>query len=49
VSKNATRKSKKMFKSYDRLCRFEIWFRCVGAVDDNGVTKLREMITHRGV
>ena len=48
-SKNAARKGEKMFECHDRLCRFETCFLPVGFVDDNGVTKFREVVTHRGV
>ena len=31
------------------LCRFESCFLRVGSVDDNGVTKLRKVVSHGGV
>ena len=38
-----------MFESHDRLRRFETWFLRVGSVNDNGVTKLREVVSHGSV
>ena len=31
---------------FESLCRFEACFLRVGSVDDNGVTKLREVVSH---
>ena len=42
-------KVEKMFESHDRLCKFEICFLrvgSVGSVNDNGVTKLRKIVSH---
>jgi hypothetical protein len=48
-SENAAREGKKMFECHDRLCWFETCLLRVGLVDDNGVTKFREVVTHGGV
>ena len=47
--KKTARKVEKMFESYDRLCRFEACFLDVGSVDDNGITKFGEVISHGSV
>ena len=35
--------------SYDCLCRFEACFMGFGSVDDNGVTKFEEVVSHGSV
>ena len=47
--KKTTRKVEKMFESHDRLCRFETCFLRVGSVDDNRVTKFREIVSYGSV
>ena len=48
-SKKTARHSEKMSKSNDRLCRSETCFLRVGFVDDNGIAKLREVVTDGSV
>ena len=48
-TKKAARKVEKMFEGHYRLCRFKTWFLCRCILDDNGVTKFREVITNGGV
>ena len=38
-----------MFESHDRLCMFETCLLRVGSVDDNGVTKFKEVVSHGSV
>ena len=47
--KKTTRKGEEMFEGHYRLCRFETCFLCRGFIDDNGVAKFGEVVTHRGV
>ena len=47
--KKTTRHGEKMSKSHDRLCRSEICFLRVGSVDDNGIAKLRKVVTDGSV
>ena len=47
--KKTTRKVEKMFESHDRLCRFETCILGVSSVEDNGVTKCREVVSHGSV
>ena len=47
--KKTARKVEKMFEGYDRLCRFEACFLGVSSVNDNGVTKFREVVSHGSV
>jgi hypothetical protein len=44
-----TREVEKMLEGHYRLCRLKTWFlrRCI--VDNNRVTKFREVVTHGGV
>ena len=48
-SKKAARHGEKMSKSNDRLCRSETCFLRVDAVDDNGIAKLRKVVTDGSV
>ena len=47
--KKTARKVEKVFESHDRLCRFETCFLGVGSLDDNEVTKFREVVSHGSV
>ena len=47
--KETARHGEKMSKSHDRLCRSEICFLRVDSVDDNRITKLREVVTDGSV
>ena len=47
--KKTARKGEKMSEGHDRLCRFETCFLRIGSLDDNGVTKFREVVSHRSV
>ena len=38
-----------MFDSHDCLCRFETCFLRVGSFDDNGMTKLKKVVSHGSV
>ena len=38
-----------MFEGDDRLCTFEICFPGVSSVDDNGITKFRDVVSHGSV
>ena len=47
--KETARKVEKVFDGHDRLCRFKTCFLRVSSLDDNGMTKLREVVSHGGV
>ena len=47
--KETARIGEKMFESHNRLCRFETCVLRVGLVDDNRITKFREVVAHGGV
>ena len=47
--KKTTRKGEEMFEGHYRLCRFETCFLGRGFIDDNGVAKFGEVVTHRSV
>ena len=49
MGKKAARHGEKMSKSHDRLCGSETCFLRVGSVDDNGIVKLREVVTDGSV
>ena len=38
-----------MFESHDRLRRFEACLLCIGSVNDNGITKFREVVSDGSV
>ena len=47
--KEAARHGEKMSKSHNSLCRSETCFLRIDSVDDNGIAKLRKVVTDGSV